>query len=346
MATNGKPPLISRLHLKIEKMWWSHDKPPAYLRAISHLYKMINHYNLKSRKKRASSPMLAMISVGNLTAGGSGKTPFVIWLTEKLKKEGYKPVIISRGDGGKTRIPQLLNHESDPLTVGDEAVLLYQKCDCPIIAGHDRVRASRMAAEYGDVMILDDGFQYRQLERLCDIVLIPEEGIGNAHLIPAGPLREPVKALERADLIVRTASSDHMEKKSDANLHDKIKAFTTNKEWYWWSIEDQLTQIAGKKSTSPKLVTALTAIARPQRFIQSIERLGIHIKNKQLFPDHHPFSKTDIALTTDLNNPVITTSKDAVKLQNIWPGKQELWVLEQRSEAESGLFEMILKQIT
>lgn len=330
---------MSKIHLKIENMWWSNEKPPLLFRTASQLYRVMNHFNLKGRKRRSVSPPVPMISVGNLTAGGSGKTPFVIWLAALLKKVGFKPVIISRGDGGKSGPPQLLNNQSDPLTVGDEAVLLNRKCDCPVIAGRDRIRASRMAAEYGDIIILDDGFQYQQLERRCDIVLIPAEGVGNGHLIPAGPLREPVEALNRADLIVRTGQSD--EPKSDEPKSDEVKPLSIGKEWRWWSCENQLTQLTGDRAETPRKAIALTAIARPQRFIQSLKKLDIEIIEAFLFPDHHPFSETDISLATDRNLPVVVTAKDAVKLQNIWPDDQELWVLEQSADAESGLFEAI-----
>ncbi|MES0371309.1 MAG: tetraacyldisaccharide 4'-kinase [Mariprofundaceae bacterium] len=330
---------MSKIHLKIENMWWLNEKPALLFRAASQLYRVINHCNLKGRKRRSVAPPLPMISVGNLTVGGSGKTPFVIWLALLLKKSGLKPVIISRGDGGKSGVPQLLNDQSDPFTVGDEALLLYRKCDCPVIAGRDRIRASRMAAEYGDIIILDDGFQYRQLKRSCDIVLIPAEGVGNNHLIPAGPLREPLEALDRADLIVRTGQPG--ERQSDEHKSDEIKPLTTGKEWRWWSCEKQLVQLAGEKAEAPKRAVALTAIARPQRFILSLEKLDIGIEEACLFPDHHPFSEADIRLATAHNLPVIVTAKDAVKLQNIWPANQELWVLEQSAEAEAGLFEAI-----
>ncbi|MDX8402992.1 MAG: tetraacyldisaccharide 4'-kinase [Mariprofundaceae bacterium] len=330
---------MSQISQKIEGMWWSDKRPPLLFRAASQIYRLINHYNLKARKRRAVSPTLPMISVGNITAGGSGKTPFVIWLATLLKKDGFKPVIINRGDGGKRGAPQLLNEQSDPLTVGDEAVLLYRKCDCPVIAGRDRIRASRMAAEYGDIIILDDGFQYQQMERICDIVLIPVEGVGNGHLIPAGPLREPVEALNRADLIVRTGQFD--ETRFNRTQPDKLKPLHSGKEWRWWSCDNQLTQLTGEKAEAPGKAVALTAIARPQRFTQSLKKLDIEIEEDYIFPDHHPFSETDITLAASHDLPVIVTTKDAVKLQNIWPVGQQLWMLEQSADAESGLFKAI-----
>ena len=314
-------------------MWWSDRPAPLLLRAASHLYGLINHLNLSLRQKRCVDSPLPVISIGNLTAGGSGKTPFVIWLAAQLKGEGFNPIIVCRGDGGKSGAPQLLSHESDPLKVGDEAVLLFKKSGCPVIAGRDRVRASHMAAEYGDIMILDDGFQYRQLDRVCDIVLIPAEGVGNGSLIPAGPLREPLEALVRADLIVRTGKES------------SIKPLTAGREWHWWCSANQLVPMAGTSSEKPLRAVALTAIARPQRFIQSIEGLKIEIANTFLFPDHHPFVLSDIEHITANKLPVIVTAKDAVKLESIWPANCELWVLEQEPHAEPGLFEAIKERL-
>jgi len=319
---------------KIEQLWWSDKKPPLLLRASSHLYQFINHCNLGMRNQRAETPPLPLISVGNLTAGGSGKTPFVIWLAKLLQKEGFSPVVLCRGDGGKKGAPQLLSSESDPLAAGDEAVLLHERCGCPVIAGRDRVRGSRMAAEYGDIAILDDGFQYRQLERACDIVLVPATGIGNGHLIPAGPLREPIEVLERADLIVRSGQAE------------TVRPLVSGKEWRWWTREEQLKQLAGSTAgTRPAAAVALTAIARPERFIDSLGQLGIRIEAEYLFPDHHPFTETDIRQAVRHNLPVIVTAKDAVKLKRIWPEGFELWELEQQAEAETGLFEAILARV-
>jgi tetraacyldisaccharide 4'-kinase len=320
---------MRRLHQKIERMWWSDDQPPFLLRAASHFYEIINRHNLDSRKKNLISPSLPMISIGNITAGGSGKTPFVIWLATLLKKEGFQPVILCRGDGGKRGKPELLTDSSDPQKVGDEAALLHQKSGCPVISGQDRVHATQMAKEHGDVTILDDGFQYLQLERVCDIVLIPAEGTGNGHLIPAGPLRESLSALKRADLIIRTGQAN------------QVEPLTQGKEWRWWCNESQLEQIIGPHHKTPEKAVALTAIARPMRFLQSLEKLGIDMVKSYTFPDHHSFSTAEIQLAVDHHEAVVVTAKDAVKLRDIWPADRPLWVLAQKPMAESGLFEAI-----
>ena len=320
---------MCRLHQKIEQMWWSNDQPPFLLRAASHFYKIINRHNLNNRKKKSISPSLPMISIGNITAGGSGKTPFVIWLATLLKNEGFQPVILCRGDGGKGGKPELLTDSSAPQKVGDEALLLHQKSGCPVISGQDRVHATQMAQEHGDVTILDDGFQYLQLERVCDIVLIPAEGAGNSHLIPAGPLREPIESLTRASLIVRTGQAD------------EIKPLSSGKEWRWWCNESQLEQIIGPHHKTPEKAVALTAIARPQRFFESLKKLGVDIIKSYSFPDHHSFSTDDVQKAARHNEAVIVTSKDAVKLRDIWPADRPLWVLTQKPVPESGLFEAI-----
>ncbi|MDT8375317.1 MAG: tetraacyldisaccharide 4'-kinase [Mariprofundaceae bacterium] len=324
---------MCRLHQKIEQLWWSDDLPPLLLRAASHVYRIINRHNLNRRERATIPPSLPMISIGNITAGGSGKTPFVIWLVTKLKNEGFQPVILCRGDGGNSAKPELLADSSDPQQAGDEAVLLYQKSGCPVISGKDRVHAAQMAQDYGNIIIFDDGFQYRQLERTCDIVLIPAEGVGNGHLIPAGPLRESVEALKRADLVIRTGRAS------------EVEPLTEEKEWRWWCDNHQLEHVAGPRHETPGKGVALTAIARPGRFLQSLEELGVDIVKSYTFPDHHPFSAAEIEQASRHHEAVIVTSKDAVKLRNIWPADRPLWVLEQSAEAEAGLFEAIEKFI-
>jgi len=320
---------MCRLHQKIEQMWWSGDRPSLLLRTASRFYRLINNHNLNSRKNRSIYPSLPMISVGNITVGGSGKTPFVIWLATLLKNEGFRPVILCRGDGGKGGSPELLRENSAPQKVGDEAVLLYRESGCPVISGQDRVLAAKIAQDYGDLILLDDGFQYLQLKRACDIVLIPAEGVGNGHLIPAGPLRESTEALKRADLIVRTGQAE------------KSEPFSQGKEWRWWSDESQLDQIAGHHHQKPSRAVSFTAIARPGRFLQSLEKLGVDIVESYTFPDHHLFSTEDIQKSIRHDEAVIITAKDAVKLQNIWPSDRPLWVLTQKPMAETGLFEAI-----
>lgn len=332
---------MSSIHRSIETMWWSDSAPPLSLRLFSRLYASINALNLELRSRRSQTPPLPLISVGNITAGGSGKTPFVIWLAGELAQRGFRPVVLCRGDGGRKKGVQLVGDHSDPAETGDEAVLLHRLCRCPVIAGRNRVRAARMATEYGDIIILDDGFQYRQLDRACDIVLVPTEGVGNGHLIPAGPMREPLAALSRADLIVRSGDTE--------NIWENIRPLTSGREWRWRAVEGELMQVAGEPAEPPRRAVALTAIARPERFLNALKRAGIEVVDTRLFSDHHRFSKDEIDDAMRSEMPVICTGKDAVKLEPLWPKSGEsgtgLWMLDQRIEAEPGLIEAIIEKI-
>jgi len=311
-------------------MWWLEKKPPFWLRGLSHVYQRCSASDQQKRLKKAMEPPLPLISIGNITVGGSGKTPFVVWLAKALSKQGFQPVILCRGDGGKQKKPVLLTHSSKANTVGDEAVLLKQLTNCPVIAGKDRVRGAYMARHHGNMIILDDGFQYKQLHRHCDIVLIPSEGIGNGCLIPAGPLREPPSALQRADIIVRSGDSD-------------FTPLSTAKEWHWQASNANFHDWMNCGYATPTHGIAITAIARPQRFIQSLQSQSIQLHDSYIFPDHYTFTPSDINPLLAQQKPIITTAKDAVKLREIWPKYVPLWVLEQQADAEEGLLNVILK---
>ncbi len=324
------------LHQRIEAMWWSNKTPPASLRLLSRAYTAINRANLESRFNKRVRPALPMISIGNISVGGSGKTPFVIWLVEVLSGKGFRPVVLCRGDGGKLRSPRLLDSSTSAELCGDEAKLLADACDCPVIAGRDRVAASALAEGYGDILILDDGFQYRQLERILDVVLIPTTGLGNGFQIPAGPLRENIQALERADFIVRTGNES------------TFSPLTEKRNWHWHSEPSGLKQICGTAAEAPKQCFAATAIARPERFFNDLRGLGMTLEKTFSFPDHHRFSRQEVASLLHQGLPVIVTGKDAVKLKPLWEAlgaSQPLWVLEQKANPEQGLPDALLEHI-
>jgi len=318
---------------RIEALWWKKEQPPLLLRGLSVIYAAISACNLNRRHKRAIEPSLPMISVGNITVGGSGKTPFVIWLCGELQQRGYQPVVLCRGDGGTLKKPRHLRHGDQASLVGDEALLLARRCNAPVIAGRDRIESCRMAAKLGDVIILDDGFQYRQLKRHCDIVLIPCEGVGNGCQIPAGPLREPLNQLQRADLIVRSGNGDAVPPEYEQK---------PEKEWLWQSKATNLVQIAGPKNPSPIHCTLTAAIARPERFIQSVES-SITLENTIIYSDHHRYTSADVNHIIASGLPVLCTEKDAVKLLPLWPDQHQLWVLPIAGEGEQGLPEAIIK---
>ena len=320
------------LYQKIERMWWQSAPPPLLLQWASRVYEWANQRNLQRRAARFQTPPLPLVSIGNITVGGSGKTPFVIWLARALQGKGIKPVVLCRGDGGSQPEPKIITESDSAELVGDEARLLFESCGCPVIAGRDRIRASQMAAGLGDVILLDDGFQYRQLARICDIVLVPAAGIGNGHQLPAGPLREFPNALDRADIIIRTG------KETPVQIH-------ASREWCWHTQPGELVQVAGQKAPVPKKVVAACAIARPQRFFQSLQEKGLELGDKVIFRDHHRFSAHDMSRLTKTGLPVVVTGKDAVKLRSLWPASVPLWVQEQKPIASQDLLEAIVRPI-
>lgn len=320
------------LHQRIEAMWWSKQRSPnIFFRLLACMYQPLMKWDQKRRVQQRIRPVLPLIAVGNITVGGSGKTPFVAWLAQSLLARGLKPVILSRGDGANNQIPHLVTEYSQAHEVGDEAVLLFRLSGCPVVAGRDRVKGAEIAAEYGDVLILDDGFQYRQLQSACNIVMVPNEGVGNGYLLPAGPLREPVAALERADIVVRSG---------------ECEAISNKKEWIWsaksrhihaWN--DTIAEIL--HTSTP--IHVVTGIARPQRVLDDLEAMGFEVVAHTHFMDHHAYHADEIDILLAQPNPVVTTAKDAVKIQAFWPKNKPLWVLEQQPDAEPGLLEAILK---
>jgi tetraacyldisaccharide 4'-kinase len=314
---------------QIEGMWWHRETPPLLLRWASSVYGLINRRNLKKRAAESISPGIPLISIGNITVGGSGKTPFVIWLCGELLQRGYKPVVLCRGDGGKLKAPKHILPDDAASEVGDEALLLALRCNAPVIAGRDRVAGAQLAATLGDVIILDDGFQYLQLKRNCDIVLIPTEGIGNGHLLPAGPLRETLDALGRAHLVVRTGS-------------DEGATLSAQREWRWQAEALAVRPLYGGETPGESPCLALAGIARAERFFSAASK-NANIKETMRFADHHPYDEADVARILSTGLPVLTTEKDAVKLLPLWPKDKPLSVLPISGKGEEGLPEAIIK---
>jgi len=324
---------VSSLYSRIEQMWWKPCQPPLLLRCIEPVYATISRIHLNRRAAHSTTPPIPMISVGNITAGGSGKTPFVLWLADVLNQMAYSPVILCRGDGGKISSPTVVSPDADVKQIGDEAKMLAEMSGCPTIVAADRLAACSLIESLGDVLILDDGFQYRHLERCCDIVLVPAEGTGNGHLIPAGPLREPVTALDRADIIVRTGSKKET---------DHCQPLSKNPEWSWVREPAGLIDAMGGDIAHPdNSVYAVTAIARPQRFFDDLKASGLKLSGHKSYPDHHPFTDKEVRELLKLHANIAVTAKDAVKLKPIWPKDRPLWLLRLQGTGQAGLLDAI-----
>ncbi|HLE17900.1 MAG TPA: tetraacyldisaccharide 4'-kinase [Syntrophales bacterium] len=286
-----------------------------------------------------------VISIGNITTGGTGKTPTVIMLAIMLKAAGYRPAVLSRGYGRKnTKVIKIVsdgrNIRTDHDEAGDEAFLIAVMLpEIPIVVGSDRYLAGRRAIEEfsADILILDDGFQHRRLYRDIDILLLNHaRPVGNSHLLPCGSLREQLKALKRADIVLLTGSSPEGNMGPDSPpplapfLHDFPNIF--------YGYHKPLKVISGKKDSLPpdwlkgKKIYAFAGIGAPLSFSSTIESLGGNLTGFLSFSDHHVFTAEDILTVRSeaerLHAEIIlTTEKDGVRLRNFPDFLEDIFLL-------------------
>lgn len=242
-----------------------------------------------------------VIVVGNLTVGGTGKTPLVTWLVDCLRRHGYRPGLVARGYGGRAQHwPQQVRPDSDPAAVGDEPVLLAQATGCPMAVAPDRVAAARALLAHSDcdVIVSDDGLQHHALGRDVEIVVI--DGVrrfGNGRCLPAGPLREPARCLATADLVV---SNGGPARENEFAMH--VQATEARN-----LVTGERRPLAAFRGMT---LHAVAGIGRPERFFGSLRDQGLEFE-AHAFPDHHAFREDELALP----GTVLMTEKDAVKCE-------------------------------
>ena len=238
-----------------------------------------------------------VVVVGNLTVGGTGKTPFVISLAEQLKQRGWNPGVVSRGYQGEVSQPTVVPADGDTGFFGDEPVLISQKTGLPVVVAYRRSEAvNRILSESVDLVISDDGLQHLAMGRDAEIVLIDDtEQFGNGLLLPAGPLREPVSRLRSVDIRVRRGGSARSGEYVVGPRLGTARNLVTGEEVSLDFFRDQ----------SP---AAVAGIHRPERFFEMLEGEGLTV-TEYPFADHHQFSSDDLPV----NTTVLMTEKDSVK---------------------------------
>ena len=271
-----------------------------------------------ARSHRAGVPVIV---VGNLSVGGSGKTPLVMWIAEYLHARKFSPAIVSRGYGGSADAPREATIASDPADVGDEPMLLARRSGCPVWVGPDRIAViAALRAQHPDcnVVILDDGLQHYRLARDIEIAVVDSRGFGNGMLLPAGPLREPPSRLRSMDAVI-AHDIDKAELQRYAGTQP-IFAMTLQGEEVHRATNAlerrSLRKFAGQR------VHAVAGIGDPARFFRYLERFGVQPVCHP-FPDHHPFAAEDLEFGDE--DPVVMTEKDAVKCKRF--AKPHHWVL-------------------
>lgn len=260
-------------------------------------YFFYRHHLLKSYRFA-----IPIIVVGNITVGGTGKTPFVIWLAAFLKEKGYRPGIVSRGTGVKKHKeqPHQVTQEDVASEVGDESVLLFQHTDCPIVIHRNRVKAIKHLLKLNNcnIIICDDGLQHYRLQRDFEIVLIDgTRRLGNNQLLPAGPLRESIQRLNRVDAIIVNESQEKDEYTMNLVPIELISCKNQH-------IKKKIADFKHQK------IHAVAGIGNPNRFFDSLINSGLAII-PHVFPDHYHYESQDIYFEDEL--PVVMTQKDAVK---------------------------------
>lgn len=347
--------------------YWYHKHPLVMLLLpLSWLFCMVSMLRRKayqSQLLKVNRLPVPVIIVGNISVGGTGKTPLVVWLIDFLKQAGYKPAIISRGyGGGAQQWPQRVLPGSDAASVGDEAVLLARRCDCPMAVAPNRVAAARMVLENNgcDIIVCDDGLQHYALARDIEIAVIDGmRRFGNGYCLPAGPLRERPGRLDGVDFVVVNGEAGEVINNQAAVLAHSCDADGSA------SVTGGRTPEAACPAYFPmrlhpgalrqvsdddkrcdisvfhgQVVHAVAGIGHPVRFFQHLKESGIKVI-EHAFPDHHPFTAQDLQFGE--NASVIMTEKDAVKCRSF--ARENHWYLPVDAQLTPEFGERLLKQL-
>ncbi len=305
---------------ELDRVWYGDKTPGPLLSTLESVYRAASSRRRERDRARAASDLAGkpIVVVGNLTAGGTGKTPLVIWLCEHLKAAGLKPAVISRGYGREGRAPVRVGRDTSPAEGGDEPVLIARRADVPVFVDRDRESAARAALAWGaDVVIADDGLQRLRLPRVLEICVIDgQRGFGNGRLLPAGPLREPVDRLATVDWLVVNGEHalDGLPKERTLNMALVPDAFIR------LDGNDTIKAADAADRLQDRAACAVTAIGNPDRFFRTLTDFGIDPDVRRHFNDHHVYSRPDF---DGLEGAVLMTEKDAVKcgglgLDNAW----------------------------
>ena len=354
------------LERALERGWYSPFSWTLLLLPLSWVFRAIvflrRYYHLKFKPNRPLS--VPVIVVGNISVGGTGKTPLLLTLIHWLKEQGYRPGVISRGYGGTAQeYPVLVKPESVAAVVGDEPLLLAK--GCPVVVDPNRHRGATYLLEQTgcNVILSDDGLQHYRLPRDIEIVVVDgQRGFGNRQCLPAGPLREPVSRLNHVDFVlvngadVNGAGPDELFRKnfglanfSLSTFGLEIKAISLRHLGSGESLE-----ITGDAKTLGELelsvlekwrggykVHAVAGIGNPQRFVTSLEQLGFEVL-LHAWPDHHTFTGDELDFDDEL--PVIITAKDAVKCVGV--SNDNVWVLDVMANPETEFLDKLTNQIS
>ena len=294
------------------------------------------------RSERAAAKV---VIVGNLTVGGTGKTPLTIWLARELAARGLKVGIVSRGYGGSDAGPRTVRPHSDWRQVGDEPLLIARRSGCATVVARDRLAGARaLIASGASVILTDDGLQHLRLARDCEIVVLDgARGLGNARVLPAGPLREPLTAPPPPDAVVVNGAAEH------ASLRQALESAALQRAGPPLGMRlvmQEARRLDGSGSARAlrefggSRVHAIAGIGNPARFFRELRAQGIDVI-EHAFPDHHRFAPRELAFADTL--PVLMTEKDAVKCASF--AEARLWYVPVAAEFSAREGQELLRRV-
>lgn len=328
----------------LEQAWYDGSRWPKLLRPLERLFCYLatrRRQQYREGIKASWTAPVPVIIVGNISVGGTGKSPLVIWLIEYLRQQGYKPGVISRGyRATPPNTPYFVTSTDSAAEAGDEPLMIVRRTGVPLVISADRVAAAQalLAQASCDLIISDDGLQHYALNRSIEIAVIDAaRGFGNRRCLPEGPLREPVKRLNEVDLIVVNGSAEL------TLLDDEVanKAFRMTLQPGDLQALGTPMRIDCHDWSGCRKVNAVAAIGNPSRFADTLTNLGFKPQLKY-FADHHQYRLGDFSFAQDL--PLIMTEKDAVKCDHI--RLDNAWYLQVNATLEEGFstsLEAILK---
>ncbi len=316
---------------ELNAIWYDAGPVPLRLRGPGLLYALLTALRrglYRTGILRSTRLPVPVVVVGNISVGGTGKTPLVIALVEALRERGFRPGVVSRGYGGSADAAQRVAVPADPAVVGDEPVLIAESTGVPVAIGRKRVQAAGLLLDEIDVLIADDGLQHYALARDIEICVIDgARRFGNARLLPAGPLREPLSRLARVDFRVCNGGKAELDEVAMTLVGDGAVCVidpTQNK---------PLEEFRGRSAH------AVAGIGNPGRFFDDLRAAGIEVIEHP-FADHHAHVPGDLDFGDEL--PVLMTAKDAVKCRRF--AKPNWWLVPVRAALATTFFDAVAER--
>jgi len=332
----------------VDRLWYGKGRPLFLLSPLSWLYRAVAEARRRKAIKAHTHKLpVPVVVVGNITAGGTGKSPLTAWLVGTMQSAGWRPVVLSRGYGGNSSdYPLLVTEDTLPSLAGDEPVMLAQATGVPVVVDPDRCRGAAFALDndLGDVLISDDGLQHYRLPRDIELsVFDGSRGVGNGALIPVGPLREPISRLDTVDFVVVNGAAA-----ADDEGRVLPEALSGIKHPQMYAMDLQPTRLVNLKtgetrspeSLQGQKIRSIAGIGNPARFFDTLKGLGA----KQIavpFPDHHRFRPEDLG--AESGHMLVMTAKDGVKCRSFAP--DNAWVLYVEARLPKAFSESFLEKL-